>query len=116
MGRRTAAFLAAALGGGIELFGALYGQGVLGDGMLFGMAGEATRPAAATLGFALGMLTIVAGVGLMLVREPRWLAAGIAAAAIVGTLLAGQIFGYGAALALVGALIATRIDRTAPLH
>jgi len=40
----------------------------------------------------------------------------IAAAAIVGTLLAGQIFGYGAALALVGALIATRIDRTVPLH
>lgn len=116
MGRRTAAFLAAALGGGIELFGALYGQGVLGEGMLFGIAGAETRPAAAMIGFALGSVTIVAGVGLMLVRETRWLSAVIAAAGITGTLVAGQMFGYGAALALVGSIIATRIDRTAPLH
>jgi len=116
MGRRIAAFLATALGGGIELFGALYGQGVLGDGILFGLAGPGTRPAAAMIGFALGSATIVASVGLMLVRETRWLSVAIAAAAICGTLVAGVMFGYGAALALVGALAATRIDRTAPLH
>lgn len=116
MGRRTAAFLATALGGGIELFGALYGQGVLGDGMFFGLAGAGTRPAAAMIGFALGSATIMAGVGLMLVRETRWLSAAIAAMALGGTLVAGQLFGCGAALTLVGALIATRIDRTAPLH
>jgi hypothetical protein len=116
MGRRTAAFLATALGGGIELFGAIYGQGVRGDGMCFGMAGAGTRPAAAMIGFTLGSATIVAGVGLMLVRETRWLSTAIAAAGIGGTLVAGLMFGIGAALALMGALIATRIDRTAPLH
>jgi hypothetical protein len=116
MGRRTAAFVATALGGGIELFGAIYGQGVLGEGMLFGMAGPDTRPAAAMIGFVLGSATIVAGVGLMLVRATRWLSAVVAVAGIGGTLVAGSMFGYGAALALVGALIATRIDRTAPLH
>ncbi|MEW5990586.1 MAG: hypothetical protein AB1736_04455 [Chloroflexota bacterium] len=115
MGRRTAAFLAAALGGGIQLFGALYGQGVLGHGMLFGLAGDATRGEAAMIGFVLGAATIVAGVGLMLVRDPRLPILVIAVAGIVGTLAAGQIFGYGAGLALIGAVVASRIDRTAPL-
>lgn len=116
MGRRIAAFLIAALGGAIELFGALYGQGVLGRGMLFGLAGEATRGEAVTIGFVLGTATIVSAVGLMLVRETRSLAAAIALSSIVGTLVAGQVFGYGAALALAGALLATRVDRTAPLY
>jgi hypothetical protein len=115
MGRRTAAFLAAAFGGGIEIFGALYGQGVLGHGMLFGLAGEATRPEAAMIGFVLATVTIVSAVGLMMVRETRWFSAAIVLSSVVGTLVAGQMFGYGAALAFIGALVATRIDRTAPL-
>lgn len=115
MGRRTAAFLMAAFGGTIELFGALYGQGVLGQGMLFGLAGDSTRTEAVMIGFVLGTVTIVSAVCLMLVREPRWLVAAIVAAAVVGTLVAGQVFGYGAALSLIGAIVATRIDRTAPL-
>ena len=116
MGRRTAAFLAAALGGGIEIFGALYGQGVLGHGLLFGLAGGGTRPEAAMIGFAVGGATIVAAVGLMLMRDPRRLAGAIAALAVVGTLAAGPMFGYGAALSLVAALVASRVDRTAPLY
>jgi hypothetical protein len=51
----------------------------------------------------------------MLVRETRWLSLAIALSSIAGTLAAGQLFGYGAALALIGAIIATRIDRSAPL-
>lgn len=116
MGRRTAAFLAAALGGGYEIFGALVGQGMQGHGMLFGLAGEATRAPAAMIGFALATATIVSAVGLMMVRETRRLSIAITAFSVVGTLVAGQVFGYGAALALVGALIATRIDRAAPLY
>jgi hypothetical protein len=115
MGRRTTSFLMAAVGGAIELFGALYGQGVLGEGMLFGLAGPETRPTGAMVGFALASVTIVAAVGLMLVRETRWLSLAIALSSIAGTLAAGQLFGYGAALALIGAIIATRIDRSAPL-
>ena len=116
MGRRTAAFLASALGGGIELFGALYGQGVLGHGMMFGALGDATRGEAAMIGFVLATVTIVSSVLLMLVRETRWPTFVIIASSIVGTVVAGQIFGYGAALALLGAIIASRVDRSAPLY
>ncbi len=115
MGRRTAAFLLTALGGGYEIFGALVGQGMLGHGMLFGLAGDATRAPAAMVGFAIATATIVAAVGLMMVRETRWLSVAIVVFSIVGTLVAGQMFGYGAALALAGALIATRINRMVPL-
>lgn len=115
MGRRTVAFLATAFGGAIELFGALYGQGVLGHGMLFGLAGESTRTEAVMIGFVLGAATLMAAVGLMLVRETRWLSALIIVAGVVGTLVAGFVYGLGAALALVGGLVAARIDRTAPL-
>ncbi|MBA3877264.1 MAG: hypothetical protein C0498_10060 [Anaerolinea sp.] len=61
------------------------------------------------------MRAVVSAVGLMLVRETRWLAAAIALSSIVGTLVTGQVFGFGAALALIGVLVAARIDRTAPL-
>lgn len=115
MGRRLGAFLAASFGGTIELFGGLYGQGVLGHGMLFGLLGEGTRGEAAILGFAAASATIVAAVALMFVRETRWLAALIAILAIVGTMVAGQVFGYGASLALIGAIIAWRVDRAAAL-
>ena len=116
MGRRTAAFLMAAFGGGLELVGALYGQGVLGHGMLFGIAGDATRSDATTIGFVLGPVTIVLAVCLMLVRDTRWVVALIVAVGLIGTLVAGQMFGYGAGLALIAAVVATRIDRTAALY
>lgn len=115
MGRRTAAFLLAAFGGGYEIFGALVGQGMLGHGMLFGLAGEATRAPAAMIGFGLATATIVAAVLIMMIRETRWLSLAIAMFSVVGTLVAGQTFEYGAALALVGAILATRINRTVPL-
>ncbi|MBF8289546.1 MAG: hypothetical protein HW391_514 [Chloroflexi bacterium] len=116
MGRRTAAFLAAAFGGGIEIFGSLFGQGVRGHGLLFGMAGDATRTEATMIGFVLAVVTIVCAVGLMMIRDTRWLSVVLVASAVVGTLAAGQMFGYGAALAVMGALIATRISRAAPLY
>lgn len=116
MGRRTAAFLATAFGGAVELFGALYGQGVMGHGMLFGLAGDATRTEAVMIGFVLATVTIVSAVCLMLVRETRWLSVAITVSSVAGTLAAGQIFGYGAVLALLGAIIASRVDRTAPLY
>jgi len=67
------------------------------------------------LGFLLATATVVCAVALMLVRETRWLSGAIAAAGVVGTLAAGQVFGIGAAIALVGAVVAMRIDRSAPL-
>ncbi len=115
MGRRFAAFLAAVLGGGVELFGAIAGQGVLGHGMLFGALGPDTRTEGVILGFAMATLTLVCGVLLMFVRETRVLAAIITVAAIVGTLAAGPLFALGAAIALVGVVLAARVDRTAPL-
>lgn len=115
MGRRTLAFLAAALGGGIELFGSIYGQGVAGQGILFGALGEATRDEGAIIGFVLATATIAAGVTLMLLRETRWAALVIAACALVGTAVAGQTFGYGALVALGGAALAAVVDRTVPL-
>jgi len=116
MGRRTAAFLLAAFGGCIELFGAVYGQGIKGHGILFGILGDATRTEGTMIGLVLGAVTIVGAVCLMLVRGTRWLSVAIVVAAVAGTLAAGQMFGYGAALALAGAFVATRIDRTAPLY
>ncbi|MEO8208041.1 MAG: hypothetical protein ABI598_03315 [Chloroflexota bacterium] len=115
MGRRTAAFLAAAFGGAYEIFGAIVGQGMQGHGMLFGLAGEETKSAAVVIAFVLATVTIVSAVSIMLVRDTRKLSIVIIIAGLAGTLVAGQTFGYGAALALVGALIATRVDRTAPL-
>ena len=115
MGRRTAAFVASALAGMIELFGALYGQGVQGHGLLFGLGGDGTRGEAVALGLTFATVTILAGVGMMMVRETRWSIIALVIASVAGTAAAGQVFGYGAALALVGAVIASRIDRSAAL-
>ncbi|MFZ5853996.1 MAG: hypothetical protein ACOYXS_05735 [Chloroflexota bacterium] len=116
MGVRFAAFLSSVLGAGVELFGAIYGQGVLGHGMLFGAAGPGTISEGTILGFALATLTLVGGVLLMFVRETRALAAIIAASALAGTLAAGLLFGAGALLVLLGAVLAVRVDRSAPLY
>ncbi len=115
MGRRFAAFLAAVFGGGVELFGALFGQGVLGRGMLFGAAGPETLTEGVIIGIVAASVTLACGVLLMFVRETRGLAAVIALAAVAGTLAAGALFGAGALLSLVGVVLALRVDRTAPL-
>lgn len=115
MGTRFAAFFLSVVGAGIELFGAIYGQGVIGTGMLFGMAGRESSGEAAIIGFALATLTIVAGVLLMFVRDPRSLAITLIALSTAGTLVAGQLFGIGAALGILGAILALRVDRSAPL-
>jgi len=115
MDRRFAAFFAVVIGGGLELFGALGGQGVLGHGLLFGLLGPETRTEAVIAGIVMATVTLVCGVLLMFVRETRPLAATIAVAAIVGTLAAGALFGLGAAISLVGVVLALRLDRSAPL-
>jgi hypothetical protein len=88
----------------------------MGNGMLFGLAGAETRTEGVVIGLVLGVVTIVSAVCLMLVRETRWLSIAIAVSSVLGTLAAGQLFGFGAALAFVGAIVATRVDRTAPLY
>jgi hypothetical protein len=115
MGQRFGAFFATVLGGGLELFGALGGQGVLGHGMLFGLLGPETRTEAVIVGIVMAAVTLVCGVLLMFVRDTRPLAAIIAVAGIVGTLAAGALFGLGALIALVGVVLAVRLDRSAPL-
>ncbi len=115
MGPRFGAFFAVAFGGAFGLFGALYGQGVLGHGMLFGALGPETVTEGTILAFVMATATIVFGVLLMFIRETRPLAALIATTAVVGTLAAGTLYGVGAILALVGVVIALRLDRKAPL-
>jgi hypothetical protein len=115
MGRRFAAFVAAGFGAMIELFGSLYGQGIVGHGALFGLAGPETLSEATTIGFLMATLTIVIAVAVMFVRDARGLGAVLVIASVVGTLAAGSLFGIGAILALVGATLALRLDRNAPL-
>ncbi len=67
------------------------------------------------LGFVLGTATIVLGVVVMFRQDARVLALMVAVAGIAGTLAAGQIFGFGALLACVGAVVAARLDRTLPV-
>ena len=42
----------------------------------------------------------------MMITETRWLSAAIVLFSMVGALVAGQTFGYGTVLALIGALLA----------
>jgi hypothetical protein len=115
MHRRYTAFLVTAGGGAVELFGALYGQGMNGSGALFGLLGAGTRSEATALAFLLGVVTIVAAVVTMFRRDARPLALIAFAAAVAGTLAAGPIFGIGAGLAGAGAILTARLDRSAPL-
>jgi len=115
MHRRYTAFLLIAAGGAVELFGALFGQGVLGSGALFGLLGPGTRSEATAVAFFLGVATIVCGVLVMFRQDARVLAAIAVVGAVVGTLAAGLIFGVGAGLAVVGSVLAARLDRTVPL-
>jgi len=115
MGRRLAAFVAVTFGGAFELFGAMFGQGVRGNGLLFGLGGPETLTEAAVIGVVVAVATLVLGVLIMFARDARPTAAAIAALSVGGTLAAGSLFGVGAALALLGALLAARLDRTVPL-
>ena len=115
MRRRYTAFFLTAAGGAIELFGALFGQGVVGSGALFGLLGAGTRSEATAVAFFLGVATIVCGVLMMFRQDARVLAAIAAVAAVVGVLAAGLIYGAGAALAVIGSVLAARLDRTVPL-
>jgi len=115
MRRRYTAFLLTAAGGAVELFGALFGQGIVGSGALFGLLGPGSRSEATAVAFFIGVATIVCGVLMMFRQDARMLAAIAAVAAVVGTLAAGAIFGVGALLAAIGAVLASRLDRSAPL-
>jgi len=115
MGWRLSAFVAVILGGAFELFGALFGQGVRGTGLLFGIGGMDTLSEAAVIGTLVAVATLVLGVLIMFVRDARPAALILAVLAVGGTLAAGTLFGVGAALVLVGALLAVRLDRTVPL-
>lgn len=115
MGRRFAAFVLAALGAGAQFFGAMFGQGMLGAGLLFGLGGPATLDLAAILGVAAACVSLVAAVGLMLVRDTRTAGRVLIVAAVVGTLAAGSLFALTALPAVVGGLLAQRIDPEAPV-
>ena len=113
--RRYVAFLVALMGAGFQFFGAMVGQGMLGDGMLFGVAGAETADAGALLGTVAAIVSLGAAVSLMLVRDVRRLAAGLFMVGILGMLAAGTLFGVGAAIAALGGAIALTVDRNASL-
>ena len=115
MMRRFWAFLFMLFGAAVMFFGAMYGQGMAGTGMLFGAAGESTATAGAFIGIAAAGVTLVTAVLLMFVRDVRPLVVVALAAGVVGTLAAGLLFGVGALLALLGSAVALTVDREAPL-
>jgi hypothetical protein len=115
MGRRYAAFLLAALGSGLELFGAMVGQGMLGQGLLFGLGGPGTVNLAVELGMLAAAVSLVAAVALMFAQDPRHIAWTIAIVAGLGTLAAGPVFALTAAVAVAGAVLAHRVDRRLPV-
>lgn len=115
MDRRFVAFLVALFGVAAMFFGAMYGQGMIGSGMLFGAAGADTADVGAFIGIAAAAVTLVADVLLMFVRDTRPLVVVLILASVVGTLAAGTLFGVGALLAILGGAIALTVDRKAPI-
>lgn len=115
MGLRLAAFLLAVIGAGLEFFGAIVGQGLLGTGALFGLAGPATIDLAVVIGIVAAMASLVLAVLLMFVRRTRPLALALFGAAAVGTLAAGPLFGAAALLTVLGGLLALRVDPSTPV-
>jgi hypothetical protein len=112
---RRVSFLVAVFGAGLELFGAIVGQGMLGEGMLFGAAGPGTAILGALVGIACALVSLVAGVLLMFVRDVRPLAVLIVVAGLFGSLAAGPQFALGAGVTCIGAVIALSVDRSASL-
>lgn len=115
MSRRYVAFLVALAGAGAQLFGSIVGQGMMGQGMLFGAAGPDTSGAGALVGLVAAVASLFAAVLLMLVRDVRAPVAVLLVAGALGTLAAGFVFGVGALIALVGARLARGVDRSAPV-
>jgi hypothetical protein len=110
--RRELAFLVALLGSGFQLFGAMYGQGMRGDGMLFGAWGPDTATLGALIGIVAACASIAAAVSLMLRPDVRPAVAVLVVAGVVGTLAAGTLFGVGAGLAILGGLGALTLDES----
>jgi hypothetical protein len=115
MGRRYAAFLLAAVGAGAEFFGAMVGQGLLGQGLVFGLAGPGTVHVAVLLGVLAATVSLVAAVMIMFVADARTLGRVLIAAGILGSIAAGPIFALTALAAVGGGLIALRIDASIPI-
>lgn len=116
MSRRDLAFLLAAIGAGAQFFGAMVGQGMLGDGLLFGLAGPQTGNLAAVIGLLAAALAMVLAVRLMFVDDTRATGRVLVVTVIIGTLAAGPIYLVTAIPTLLGGLIAWRTDvRPSPL-
>ena len=75
----------ALFGAGFEFFGAMYGQGMIGTGMIFGAAGADTASLGALLGIVAACTSLIAAVLPIFVRHVRPLAATLLAADIIGT-------------------------------
>jgi len=110
MTRRDAAFVLAAIGAGAQFFGAMVGQGILGDGLLFGLAGPSTGNLAAVIGLAAAAVSLVLAVRLMFVGDTRSTGRLLIVTVIIGTLAAGPIYLVTAVPTLLGGLIAWRTD------
>jgi hypothetical protein len=115
MTRRDVAFLLAAIGAGAEFFGAMFGQGVRGGGLLFGLGGPDTINLATVIGLAAAAISLVMAVRIMFVPDARTAGRVLIGAAIVGTLAAGPIFFATSIPAIAGGLLALRLDATEPL-
>jgi hypothetical protein len=108
MGRRDVAFILAALGGGLQFFGAMVGQGMLGSGLLFGLGGSGTGYLATMIGLAAAGVTLVLAVRLMFVEDTRSTGRLLLVTVAVGTLAAGPIYLATALPTIAGAAIALR--------
>jgi hypothetical protein len=108
MTRRDLAFVLATLGAGAQFFGAMVGQGMLGHGLLFGLAGSSTGNIAAVIGLLAAGVALVAAVRLMFVADARTTGRVLVATAVVGSLAAGPIYLATALPTLLGGLIASR--------
>jgi hypothetical protein len=115
MTRRDVAFLLAALGSGAGFFGAMVGQGMLGSGLLFGLGGPGSVDIATLIGIVSASVGLVAAVALMFARDTRRLGRVVVGAAVIGGLACGGVYILTAVPAILGGLIATRVDPSRPL-
>jgi hypothetical protein len=106
--RRDVAFILAAIGGALQFFGAMVGQGMLGSGLLFGLGGEGTGYLATLIGLLAAGVTVVLAVRLMFVMDTRPTGRLLLVAVAIGTLAAGLIYLATALPTIVGGLIAWR--------
>lgn len=115
MARRDVAFLLAALGSGAGFFGAMFGQGMLGSGLFFGLGGPGSVDIATLIGILTASVGLVAAVALMFAQDTRALGRVIVVAAVIGSLACGGVYILTAVPAVLGGLAATRVDPSLPL-